>query len=113
MGHDTCTFTLETVTVVLKSVIGQKDVNKGNEDMETACTKFLYTKDSFIFQMFVSQVLLCEAVVLGSNAVVLLDSCASVPLISGFHLGVFVSQLLWYSLQSLDVPLFLSKYHTR
>lgn len=48
MGHDTCTFIFETVTVVLKSVIGQKDVNKGNEDMEMACTKFFIHKGLII-----------------------------------------------------------------
>lgn len=56
MGHETCAFT--SVTVVF-GVICQTDANKGNGGMETTCTKFLYTKDSsFIFQLFVSQVLL-------------------------------------------------------
>lgn len=41
--------------------------------METTCAKFLYTKgSSSIFQLFVSEVLLCDSS--WSNAVVLLDS---------------------------------------
>lgn len=52
----------------------------------------------FIFQVFISRVLLCDAVVFGSN--VLLTLVPLSPLFnSGFHLGVFVFQLLWYSHQ--------------
>lgn len=45
-----------------------KDVNEGKGGKETTCTKFLYTKDSsFIFQLFVSQVLLCDTVHMDSS----------------------------------------------
>lgn len=69
-------------------VICQKDVNQSNGGggMVTACTKFLYTKDSlFMFQLFVSQVLFCKSTRI--NAVVLLHF--SGPL-SSLYLGVIL-----------------------
>ncbi len=67
MGHDTCAFTSETVTVVFRVSSARTMLTKVIGGMETTCTKFLYTKDSsFIFQLFVSQVLLCDTVVFGA-----------------------------------------------
>lgn len=75
-------------------VISQQDVNKANKGMETACTEFLYTKDSS-FSTFVSQVFLCDTVVFGSKTMFF---CCS------FHLSLDVI-LMFPSLVCVDTHL--------